>query len=159
MTSLTASIFSSSETSGYQLDFTGYANPGANVGLTAAQPGSNIFNLVSAFSTGADGHFNFRVAYPASVKGQTWRFMAVVQYDPANNSAILSYTFPPIGAAPPPPGEPPVTPPFVPSCVMTAIGAPLLLLGFLRTRIRPNCPEWFVRVYYRVNYHILSIFY
>ena len=57
------------------------------------------------------------------------------------------------------PPEEPVTPPFVPSCVMTAIGAPLLLLGFLRTQVRPRMPAWFVRVYYRVNYHILSIFF
>ena len=59
----------------------------------------------------------------------------------------------------PPPEEPPVTPPVVPSCVMTAIGAPLLLLGFLRTQVRPRMPAWFVRVYYRVNYHILSVFF
>ena len=52
-----------------------------------------------------------------------------------------------------------ITPPFVPSCVMTAIGVPLTLLGFLRTQVRPRMPAWFVRVYYRVNYHILSIFF
>jgi len=71
-------------------------------------------------------------------------------------------TITPFGVIPPvtpPPTEPPVTPPFVPTCVMTAIGAPLLLLGFLRTHIRPNCPRWFVKAYYKVNYHILSIFY
>jgi len=54
--------------------------------------------------------------------------------------------------------EPPVTP-LVPSCMMTAIGAPLILLGFLRTRIRPNCPAWFVKGYYLLNRHILSIFF
>ena len=59
----------------------------------------------------------------------------------------------------PPPEEPPVTPPFIPTCMLTAIGAPLLLLGFLRTRIRPNCPAWFVKGYYIVNRHILSIFF
>jgi len=59
----------------------------------------------------------------------------------------------------PPPEEPPVTPPFIPTCMLTAVGAPLMLLGFLRTQVRPRMPAWFVRVYYRVNYHILSIFF
>lgn len=139
MTTLDVTLFSASEQSGYQLDFKGSAPPRANVGLVAAKPGSNTFNLVSAFSTGEDGGFRFRVAYPPSVKGQTWRFMATIRFDPAINSAVVYYTFPEFEVAPPPPGE--IPSPVIPDKPYNGTHAkmlpiPILFYALLRLRKR-----------------------
>jgi len=104
----------------------------------------SMFTVLNVDSGGACGYDGLYLTPEATIK------IALADFGGVIKSNIVTV---------PLSGNGGVTPPFIPTCMLTAIGAPLLLLGFLRTQVRPRMPRWFVRVYYRVNKHILSIFF
>lgn len=156
MTSLNLTLYSASPTSGYQLDFTGTAQPFKAVGLTAQKPESNIFELIRVYNTGADGKFYFRVAYPASVKGQVWKFRVMEQNDLSSLSVTIVYLFPEFDAAPPPIGEP-ITPSIIGPCICRMAKLPAKGQDFIRKNIKAFMPDFSIKAYYTASKAVYEI--